>query len=59
MIERLVMFPKLKDKSKELAALLFVLVDEVGSSITGFSLSETSKDSQGGLKVSRHIILLG
>ncbi|XP_022832523.1 uncharacterized protein LOC111360675 [Spodoptera litura] len=52
-LERLFTYPKISQRNpKEIANLVFVAVDEVGSSLVAFSLSESSKDpsAQGTLK---------
>ncbi|XP_052752715.1 uncharacterized protein LOC113520702 isoform X2 [Galleria mellonella] len=53
MVDKLLHFPKCNRNSKEISALIFVMLDDVGSATHAFSLSETNKDpnSQGGLKL--------
>ncbi|XP_041987374.1 uncharacterized protein LOC121739113 [Aricia agestis] len=45
MIDRMIQFPKYISKTnKDLSGLVYVVVDDVGSSYTSFVLSETAKD---------------
>ncbi|KAJ8737006.1 hypothetical protein PYW07_000277 [Mythimna separata] len=56
-IERLVSYPKISQRNpKEYSSLVFVALDDVGSSYIAFSLSESSKDpnAQGTLKTWEH-----
>ncbi|KAM3968400.1 LOW QUALITY PROTEIN: uncharacterized protein ACR2FA_012410 [Aphomia sociella] len=53
MVDKLLHFAKYSRNSKDISALIFVMLDDVGSATHAFSLSETNKDpnSQGGLKL--------
>ncbi|XP_061706336.1 uncharacterized protein LOC133517165 isoform X1 [Cydia pomonella] len=54
MVDRMIHFPRYSTRNpRELASLIFVMVDEVGSSYHSFSLSEPAKDPnpQGTLKI--------
>ncbi|XP_059059824.1 uncharacterized protein LOC131853048 [Achroia grisella] len=44
MVEKLVHFPKYNRNTKEISALIFVILDECGSATHAFSLSESTKE---------------
>lgn len=60
MIDKMIVYPRYaKGNNKDVIKdLIFVVLDDVGSSNYGFTLSETTKDSnsQGTLKVSKSLL---